>query len=169
MMKYDPANVARTLRLLLHVKGVSQSELARCTGIKQSAISRFLNAKNCNAEVSTILKFCDYFKVTPNFLLNFADDFWLNNNHIMDGLCGIARAAILARRAEQACIDADIDGGVIYDIASHLENALGDLSADRDTVTGALLPELERALYKETMTAESIAVYIYNQIKEAKI
>lgn len=170
-MEYDHKNVAKTLRLLMNCTGISQAELSRGAGLSPVLVSNLLNEKACNPTARTIFKLCDYFNVTPNYLLRYESKNELGStvkkDHVMYGLRGIARAAILVRKVEHACIDANIDGGVIYDIASHLENAFGYISADASAVKGAKLPELEKSLYDESMTADEMAAYIYNQIKEA--
>ncbi len=64
----EPMKPTEALRYLLEESGVSQSELARQTGIRQSHVSEFLSQNRALSKES-IIKISRFFKVSPELLL----------------------------------------------------------------------------------------------------
>jgi transcriptional regulator with XRE-family HTH domain len=57
------------LKNLIQTAGISESELARCTGVPQQVINRLVTGKNTNPKITTLSLIAKYFNITISQLL----------------------------------------------------------------------------------------------------
>jgi transcriptional regulator with XRE-family HTH domain len=61
------------LKKLRDKEGLYQTDVAKGLGISQASVNAWENDKR-QPSIDMILKICDYFKVTPNYLFGFEPD-----------------------------------------------------------------------------------------------
>ena len=61
------------LRELREEKGLAQGQLAQIMGVNQRTISKY-ELGTSEPDIATIKKFCEFFKVTIDYFLNFRVD-----------------------------------------------------------------------------------------------
>lgn len=60
------------MKNIIEISGYSQAELANKFGISQPRLNQYLSEKR-EPDLAFIVRFCDFFHITPNHLLGYAD------------------------------------------------------------------------------------------------
>jgi len=67
-------NIATRIKELRLEKKMSQAQLGQVIGVNDRTISNYESGKR-EPDIQTIKKLCDFFEVTSDYLLGFAEDY----------------------------------------------------------------------------------------------